>query len=85
MLLKPLLYRDNGTLVGLWRRVGPVKDADLAEEVDCDAASFSLGDLGAETYEECFDVLPRDVRAGRMGEDGFKGLSVAALHRAMVP
>jgi hypothetical protein len=85
MLFKPLLDRDNGTLIRLWRRVGPVKYADLMEKVDRDAASFSLGDLGPEPYEECFDVLPGDVRAGRMGKDGFEGLTMAAFHGAMVP
>jgi hypothetical protein len=85
MLLKPLLDRDNGTLVRLWRWVGPVKDADLLEEVDGDATAFSLGDLGTKPHEECFDVFPGDVRAGWMSKDGFEGLAVAALHSAIVP
>ncbi len=85
MLLEPLLDGNHGSLVRLWRRVGPVKDADLLEEVDRYSTSFSLGDLGAKPYKERFDLLPGDVRAGRVGKDGFEGLAIAALHGAMVP
>ncbi len=64
MPLKPLLDGNYGTLVRLWRGVGPVKDADLLEEVDGDATAFSPGDFGTKPDEQCLNVLPSDVRAG---------------------
>ena len=85
MLFKPLLDGDYGTLVCLWRGVGPVKDADLLEKVDGDATALSLGDLSAKSNEESLDVLPGDVRAGWVGEEGFESLAVTALRGAMVP
>jgi hypothetical protein len=85
MLLEPLLDGDHGSLVRLWRGVGPVKDAHLLTEVDGYATAFSFGDLGAKADEERFDVLPGDVRAGWVGKDGFEGLAMAALHGTMVP
>lgn len=85
MLLEPLLDGNHGSLVRLWRRVGPVKDADLLKEVDRYATALSFGDFGAKPDKERFDVLPGDVRAGRVGEDGFESLAMAALHGAMVP
>jgi hypothetical protein len=85
MLLEPLLDGNHGPFVRLWRRVGPVKDANLLEEVDGYATAFSLGNLGAKPDEERFDVLPGDVRAGRVGKDGFEGLAMAALHGVIVP
>jgi hypothetical protein len=84
MLLKPLLDGNCGALVRMWRRVGPVEDADLLEEVDCDATTFSLGDFGTKADEECLDVLPGDVRAGWVSKDGFESLAVTALHNAIV-
>ena len=62
-----------------------MKHSHLVEEVDRYATTFSLGYLGAKPDEEGFDVLPGDVRAGRMGEEGFECLAVAALHSVMVP
>lgn len=85
MLFKPLLDGDYGTLVRLWRGVGPVKDADLLEEVDGDATALSLGDLSAKPIEESLNILPGDIRAGWVGEDGFESLAVAALHGPIVP
>ena len=85
MLLEPLLDGNHGTLVRLWRRMGPVKDANLLKEVDGDATAFPLGDLGAKPEQERFDVIPGDVRTGRVGKDGFESLAVTALHGVIVP
>jgi hypothetical protein len=70
MLLKPLLDGNHCSLVRLRRRVGPVKDPDLLEEVDGDATAFSLGDFRAKPDEERFDVLPGDVRAALLSKTG---------------
>jgi len=65
--------------------MGPMKHSHLVEEVDRYTTTFSLGYLGAKPDEEGFNVLPGDVRAGRMGKEGFECLAVAALHSVMVP
>ena len=62
-----------------------VEDADLVEKHDCNTTTFALGDFSAKPSEECFDVFPGDVRAGRVCEDRFQGLLMRALHVQMVP
>ena len=62
-----------------------MEDADLLEQNDCDAATFAFADFGSDTDEECFDILPGDIRAGWVGEDCFKRLLMGSLHAQMVP
>ena len=62
-----------------------VEDADLLEQNDRDAATFAFGDFRAETDQQRFDVLPNDIRAGRVGEDCLQCLLMGALHVRMVP
>jgi hypothetical protein len=62
-----------------------VEDADLLEQNDCDAAAFAFGDFRAKTDQQRFDVLPNDIRAGRVGEDCLQCLLMGSLHVRMVP
>ncbi len=62
-----------------------MEDADLLEKNDCDAATFAFADLRAKTDQECFDVLPSDIRAGWVSEDCFQCPLMGALHAQMVP
>lgn len=62
-----------------------MEDADLLEQDDCYAATFAFADLCAKTDQECFDVLPRDVCAGWVGEDRFQCPLVGTLHACIVP
>jgi len=62
-----------------------MKHTHLLEEVDRYATTLSLRHVGPQPDQEGFDVLPGDVRAGRVGEQGFESLAVAALHEAIVP
>jgi len=57
-----------------------MKHPYLLEEVDRDATTLSLRHLGAQPDQEGFDVLLGDVGAGRVGEQGFEGSPVTALH-----
>ena len=62
-----------------------MKDAHLIEQDDCDAAALPFTDFCSKTDQESFDVLPGDVRAGRVGEDCFQGFPMGTLHVSMVP
>ena len=62
-----------------------MKHTHLLEEADRYATTLSLRHVGSEPDQEGFDVLPGDVRAGRVGEQGFESLVVGALHRVIVP
>ena len=62
-----------------------MKHTHLLEEADRYATTLSLRHVGSQPDQEGFDVLPGDVRAGRVGEQGFESLAVAALHGAIVP
>ena len=62
-----------------------MEDANLVEKHDCDATTFAFADFGSKSAQECFDVLPGDVRAAWVCEDGFQCLLVRALHACMVP
>jgi hypothetical protein len=62
-----------------------VEDADLLEQNDCDAAAFAFGDFRPKTDQQRFNVLPSDIRAGRVGEDCLQCLLMGALHLRMVP
>jgi hypothetical protein len=62
-----------------------VEDADLLEQNDRDAAAFAFGDFRAKTDQQRFDVLPNDIRSGRVGEDCLQCLLMDALHARMVP
>ena len=57
-----------------------MEDANFLEEDDSHATTFALADFPAKAFEQGFYVLPSDVRAGRVGEDCFKGASVRTLH-----
>jgi len=43
-----------------------VENAHFVEQHDCDATSFAFADFCTKADEESFDVLPSDVRAGRV-------------------
>jgi hypothetical protein len=62
-----------------------MKHTHLLEKVDRYATTLSLRNLSSEPDQESFDILPGDVRTGRVGEQGFESLPVAALHGAIVP
>ena len=62
-----------------------VEDADRLEQNDRDAAAFAFGDFRAKTDQQRFNVLPNDIRAGRVGEDCLQCLLMGALHVRMVP
>ena len=62
-----------------------MKHTHLLEKVDRYATTLSLRHLSSEPDQKGFDVLPGDVRTGRVGEQGFESLLMAALHRAIVP
>ena len=62
-----------------------MEDADLFEENDCDAAAFAFNDLGSQAAEESFNVLPGNVRAGRVRKDCFQSSLMGPLHAPMVP
>ena len=61
-----------------------MENAHLTEKNDCDPAAFALADLCSKAAQEGFDVLPHDVRAGRVCEDCFECSLVGALHTRMV-
>lgn len=62
-----------------------MEDAHLVEQHNSNAAAFAFADFGAEPAEQGFNVLPSDVRAGRVCEDGFQRPLMRALHLYMVP
>ena len=62
-----------------------MEDTDFLEQEDRYAASFSFGDFRTKTAQKRFDVLPVDVRAGRVCEDCFQCPLMGALHTQMVP
>ena len=62
-----------------------MEDTNFFEEHNSDAAALAFTDYRAETYEECLDVLPGDVRAGRVCEDCFQSPLMRAFHVRMVP
>ena len=82
MLFKPLADAGDCALVGVRRRVWPMEDSHFVEKDNSHTATFSLADLGSEFVEECFDILPLDVRTGRVGEDDFERALVLPLHAA---
>lgn len=80
MLFKPPLHRYHSALVRLRRWVWSVEDSDLVEQHDRDSTAFAFADLGAQANQQCFDVLPGDVRAGGVCEDCFQSPLMGALH-----
>lgn len=85
MLLEPSSDRGHGAFVGLRRWVRPMEDAHLAEEHDRHATAFALTGFGAQHLQQCFNVLPGEVGAGGVCEDGGQRLLVRAFHGRMVP
>jgi len=57
-----------------------VENAHFVEQNNSDATAFAFTDFSAEATEKGFDVLPGDVRAGRVREDCFKCSPMCALH-----
>ena len=81
MLLKPPANCNNGPFVGVRRRVGSVKYADLGEQYNCDATPFAFANLCAEFDEQCLDVFPGNVGARGVSVDRLEGTLVSAFHR----
>jgi hypothetical protein len=52
----------------------------LAEKDNSNSTSLALADLAAQATKQGLDVLPRDVAAGWVSEDGRKSALVCALH-----
>ena len=61
-----------------------MKDPHFAEQDDCHPASLALADLCAEFAKEGLYVLPIQVGAGRMSEQGFQRALVLPIHAVMV-
>ena len=59
--------------------------AHFVEKHNRNAAALAFTDFRAEAAEEGFDVLPGDVRAGRVREDSFQCSLMRSLHGWMVP
>ena len=57
-----------------------MENAHLAEQDYSYAATLALADFCLEFTEQCFNVLPLDIAAGRVGEDQFKRALVLPLH-----
>ena len=62
-----------------------MEDPHFTEKKNCNATAFALRNFSAKAAEECFDVLPGDVRAGWMREDRFQCSLMRTLHGCMVP
>ena len=62
-----------------------MEDAHFVEQNNSDATAIAFTDFSAEATEEGFDVLPGDVRAGRVREDSFQCSLMRSLHGWMVP
>jgi hypothetical protein len=69
VLFKPLPNADHRALVGVWRRLWPVKDTHFTEKHDSDPAAFALGNLSAKFNEQGLDVVPLQVGRCRVREE----------------
>ncbi len=62
-----------------------MEDADLVEEGDSHTTTFAFDDFAAQAPEQGFNVLPDNVRTGRVGKDRLEGAPLRTLHAYMVP
>lgn len=62
-----------------------VENTYLVEQDNSDAATFTLADLSAQFFEECFDILPLDICICRVSKDQFERSLILSLHAGMVP
>ena len=62
-----------------------MENANFGEQDYCDAAAFSLTDLGSKFNKERLNITPLNVGARRSREDQFKNALVSTLHCGMVP
>ena len=62
-----------------------MKDPYLAEQDNGHTTAFSFADFSVQLLERRFDVLPLDIRAGRVSEDEFECALMLPLHELMVP
>lgn len=63
----------------------PVEYAPVAEKTYAHTGTFALSDLGAQFDEQCLDIPPRNVAAGRVPENQGKGSFVPSFHIMEVP
>ena len=57
-----------------------MENAHLPEQDNSYAATLALADFCLEFTEQCFNVLPLDIAAGRGGENQFERALVLPLH-----
>ena len=56
----------------------------LGEQDDRDTAAFTLENFRPQFLEQRFDILPRNVGAGRVSVNGFQRAAAFPLHASMV-
>ena len=57
-----------------------MEDTHFLEQDNSYAATLSLADLGTKLFEDCLDVLPLDICAGRVSEDDIERALVLPSH-----
>ena len=60
--------------------MGSVEYSRLAEELDADTRTFTLGYDSPEGYQQRLDGFPFDTTRHRAGENQFEGLAVLSEH-----
>ena len=61
-----------------------MKNPDLSEQNNRNAATRPFTDLTAELLEKCLNIPPGQISACRTSEDQLKGALVLSLHMVMV-
>ena len=62
-----------------------MKHSHFFKEDYGDTTTFSLTDLGAQFYEQRFNIAPLDVPTRGAGKDQFESALVLPLHTEIVP
>lgn len=62
-----------------------MKNANFAEEENCDATTLTLTDIRTEVHKQTFDTPPGNAPAGRMCEHQCQGSLALSPHACMVP
>ena len=62
-----------------------MEDAYLVEQDNSYPAGFPLADLCTKLFEQCFDILPLDIRTCRVRKNQLERSLMLSLHISMVP
>jgi len=85
VLLQPFANAGDGTLIGSWRWVWPMKYPHLAKQKHGNPASRTLFDFRAKFNEQGFNIAPLDVCARGSEKNQPDNPLVLPFHGWMVP